>query len=230
MLSGGARCRQTARHLATSRVTFWACGRQPRRAPPASRRAWRADQGRSRCSPTSSAAAEVRAPPDPLTRPRAAGRGAPLLARPGLPLAQMAWSARWSWLRWPGRRACGGDPGEPVAGLPGFGVGARAVDPTRRAVPQGTGLAMALPCPRQSPQWAEGGGGFQEEGPVRPRTGPARAEGDLALSLFALQPGRSFARRVCPAVTLPVTLPRPRRPADPAVGDVLLPLSATARR
>lgn len=165
MLSGGARCRQTARHLATSRVTFWSCGRQPRRAPPASSRARRADRRRSRSGLPRPQPAEVRAAPDPLTRPRAPGLGARLPSRPRLPLAQMAWRSRWTRLRWLGCWACCGDPREPGDRLPGFGVGAEvgaslSARWTRTEdCPTGTALGTALPCRLQSPQWAEGIGG-----------------------------------------------------------------------
>lgn len=54
-----------------------------------------------------------------------------------------------------------------------------------------------------------------------------RGQETQALLLFALQPGRSHAQaQVCQAAASPGSAFK----ANPTVGDVLFPLSATARR
>lgn len=173
MLSGGARCRQTARHLATSRVTFWSCGRQPRRAPPASSRSRREDRRRSRSGLPRPQPAEVRTAPDPLTRPSAPGLRAPLPSRPQAAartdgLARSLDPAAAAWV--PGLRRGPQRAGSQIARVwcwgQGGGIAIWEVDPNRWAVPRGPGLRRRCPV-ASSPHsgfkalgggWLPGGG------------------------------------------------------------------------
>lgn len=218
MLSGGARCRQTARHLATSRVTFLVLRAPAARSPARCQSSRRTDQRRSRSGLPLPPPAEVRAAPHPHTEP-----GAP----------------------WRARRLGGGGLGAGIAvGTPesrepdcvGLVLGPRLGDVCpgggleRKGCPQGLRLATALHLPSSAHSGLKAlGGGFPgRERPVRSRAGwRLRQRETSTLSLFALQPGQidAYACLGGPAVTLP----SPGRAVDRAVGDVLFPLSTTAR-
>ena len=164
MLSRGARCRQTARHLATSRVTFLvlrapaapsparfqpspACGREAVTLRPSSPAARRGTRGSRPTHP----APRVRPWGSAAFLARAAARS-DALAR-SLDPAAVAWVQSLS-------GAGGGGTSESrepdFPGLvlgPRWGHGCPGGGPKRRGCPKGTGLEVGLPRPLQSPQW-----------------------------------------------------------------------------
>lgn len=110
MLSGGARCRQTARHLATSPVTSLVL-RAPA-APSPARRQPSPVSGleASALRPSRPPPTEVGRVPEPLPGLPALGLGAPPASWPELLCVQMALRDRRTPLRWPSAGLVAGTP------------------------------------------------------------------------------------------------------------------------
>lgn len=110
MLSGGARCRQTARHLATSPVTSLVL-RAPAAPSPARRQPSPAcGLEASALRPSRPPPAEVGRVPEPLPRLPALGLGGPPASWPELLRVQMALSDPRTPLRWPSAGLVAGTP------------------------------------------------------------------------------------------------------------------------
>lgn len=188
MLSGGARCRQIARHLATSRVTFLVLRAPAARSP-----------ARIQSSRASGPEAVTLRPSSPAARRGTRGSRPTHRALRAWPwgsaaflvgaafradgLARSPDSAALSWVQglWRGPLRAGNQTAWAWCWGRGGGTSVRVVDPNGRAVPRGLRLATALPPPLQSPEWAEGiGRGFSMKGApgaLQGRAG-AKAEGD----------------------------------------------------
>lgn len=218
MLSGGARCRQTARHLATSRVTSLVL-RAPAAPSPARR------QPNPACGPEAvtlrpsrQPPAEVRGVPSPLPGPLIPGLGADCL--PGGSCRGSSWPCAFAGpaaVAW--CRACGRDPREPETRLRVWcGAWVRVQlsgrwtlhtlrDPSLRPeVP---------PPPLLSPQWAEGAGrGLFKSGALRAPLGRAGAQaGHLGFIAVCFAARPELRAPVGPAATHPSPAAQSIRPS-----------------
>lgn len=230
MLSGGARCRQTARHLATSPVTSLVL-RAPAAPSPARRQPSPAcGLEASALRPSRPPPAEVGRVPEPLPRLPALGLGGLPAFWPELLSVQMTLRDRRTPLRWPSAGLVAGTPEnqEPDCAQLCEGAVVQHQD-LRERLALGHGLGQEVqPLLPPTPRWPQGTKGFGRGfvgGALLVIFGVCGQE-TQALLLFAFQPGRSHAQaQVCQAATSPGPAVR----AHPTVSDVLFPLPATAR-
>lgn len=162
MLSGGARCRQTARHLATSPVTSLVL-RAPAAPSPARRQPSPAcGLEASALRPSRPPPAEVGRVPEPLSRLPALGLGAPPASWPELLRVQMALRDRRTPLRWPSAGLVAGTPEnqEPECAQLGEGAVVQQQDLRERLTVGsrlGTGGATTSPTNPLPPPGGPGG-------------------------------------------------------------------------